>query len=98
MDAPAPSAVAAAQPQDEAMERQDDKLGTAHGAREWSEVTMVDFERATTWPQFVRQIEYDTYDHLVASGVISPREEQRPRPFPSNPDGAGFVPDPPGGP
>jgi hypothetical protein len=77
--------------------RQDEKLGTAHGAREWSVVTMVDFERATPYPQRIRQIEYDTYDNLVASGVIpsSANGEQRPRPFPSNPDGARFVPDPP---
>jgi hypothetical protein len=78
-------------------EPRDERLGTAHGAREWSVVTMVDFERATSYPQFVRQIEYDTHDHLVASGVIpSWRPEQhQPRPFPSNSDDQGFVPDPP---
>jgi hypothetical protein len=72
-------------------------LGTAHGAREWSQVRTVRFERATPYPQSVRQIEYDTYAHLVALGVI-PRwryQEHRPRPFPLNPDGQGFVPDPP---
>ena len=31
-------------------ERRDEKLGTAHGAREWSAVTTVDFERATSYP------------------------------------------------
>jgi hypothetical protein len=77
--------------------RQDEKLGTAHGAREWSVVNMVSFERATPYPQSVRQIEYDTFDNLVASGVIrlSSNTGHRPRPFPSNPDEAGFVPDPP---
>ena len=81
-------------------ERRNDKLGTAHGAREWSVVTTVPFERATSYPQIVQQIEYDTYDNLVASGVIPPAWSpgHRPRPFPSNPDGAGYVPDPPGGP
>jgi hypothetical protein len=80
-----------------AAERKDEKLGTAHGAREWSVVRDVGFERATTWPQFVRQIEYDTYANLVASGVIhpSPYSGHSPTPFPSNSDGARFVPDPP---
>jgi hypothetical protein len=80
-------------------ERRDDKLGTAHGAREWSVSTVVPFERATTHPQFVRQIEYDTHDNLVARGVIpSWDKEHRLRPFPSNSDEEGYVPDPPGGP
>ena len=56
----------------------------------------VPFERATSYPQFVRQIEYDTYANLVASGVIHPEPgPTHPRPFPAKPDGAGFVPDPP---
>ena len=78
-------------------QRTDEKLGTAHGAREWSVMNIVTFERATPSPQWVRRIEYDTYDNLVASGVIppSPYAERQPRPFPSSPDGAGFVPDPP---
>ena len=76
--------------------QQDERLGTAHGAREWSVTRIVPFERATSYPQFTSQIEYDTYDHLVASGVIPTWRygERRPRPFPTNPDG-GFVPDPP---
>lgn len=79
--------------------RVEEKLGTAHGAREYSAVTSVAFERATTYPQLVRRIEYDTYDNLVAAGVIRPWRPQpgRPRPFPSSGDGAGYVPDPPGG-
>ena len=80
-------------------ERRDERLGTAHGAREWSVITEVSFVRATDYPQFVSQIEYDSYDNLVASGVI-PRAwnaGHRPRPFPRHPDGEGFVPDPPGG-
>jgi hypothetical protein len=59
---------------------------------------MVSFERATPYPQSIRQIEYDTYANLVARGVIPPwahAEPHRPRPFPSNPNGQGFVPDPP---
>lgn len=78
--------------------RPDEKLGTAHGAREWSVVSTTTFERATSYPQSVRQIEYDTYANLVARGVIPPpdRQPHRPRPFPLSPGGEGFVPDPPG--
>jgi hypothetical protein len=76
----------------------DEKLGTAHGAREWSVVNITSFERATSYPQSIRQIQSDTYANLVACGVIPvPRREDRPpRPFPMNPDGYGYVPDPPG--
>jgi hypothetical protein len=81
-------------------ERRAEKLGTAHGAREWSVTTIVDFERATSYPQLVRRIEYDTHDDLVANGVIRPSWDagHRPRPFPSNGDGAEYAPDPPGRP
>ena len=67
--------------------------GTAHGAREYSVSTVVPFERATSYPQQVQRIEYDTYANLVAGGVIRPawRPDRQPRPFP----GAGYVPDPP---
>jgi hypothetical protein len=85
-----PAPVAAAEPRDE-------KLGTGHGAREWSPIHFVDFERATAYPQSLSQVEYDTYANLVASGVIRPagEGERRPRPFPAPPSGEGFVPDPP---
>jgi hypothetical protein len=75
----------------------DEKLGTAHGAREWSLTTHVSFVRATPYPQLVRQIEYDTYANLVAGGVVprDRRDEHRPRAFPSQPRGGGYVPDPP---
>jgi len=93
-----PARSARAAPSAEAA-RRSERLGTGHGAREWSVVTTVPFERATAYPQFVRRIEYDSYDNLVASGVI-PRVRTappRPRPFPSNPDWNEYVPDPPGG-
>lgn len=79
-----------------ALERPTEKLGTAHGAREWSVSTTVAFERATSTPQFVRQLEYDTFENLVARGVIRPSRDlgNRPRPFPAT--GGGYVPDPPG--
>ena len=78
----------------------DEKLGTAHGAREWSAIQIEPFERATPYPQFTRQIEYDTYANLVAAGVIRPYADARrhPQPFPSNPDGGPYVPDPPSDP
>jgi hypothetical protein len=97
---PPPAAALAAPPPTSTVtaERRDDRLGTAHGPRERSVITEEPFERATTYPQIVRQIEYDTYDHLVASGIIPAEDDHRPRPFPAYPDGERFVPDPPGGP
>jgi hypothetical protein len=99
---PAPAAAppaAKAAPADAlaAAERRSEKLGTGHGAREWSVVYSVPFERATSYPQLIRRIEYDTHENLVASGVIRPSWEpgRRPRPFPSN---GGYAPDPPGRP
>jgi hypothetical protein len=84
----------AAEPRDE---HRDDKLGTGHGQRELSEMVIEPFERATSYPQFTQEIAYDTRDNLVAMGVIPSWRygERRPQPFPSNPGGAGFVPDPP---
>lgn len=82
---------------DSKSEGQGEKLGTAHGAREWSAVRTVAFARATPYPQWVRQIEYDSYDNLVARGVIphGQGDGRRPRAFPSQPYGEGYVPDPP---
>ena len=78
-------------------QRREERLGTAHGAREWSAVTEVAFQRATLQPALVRRIEYDTHRNLVAAGVI-PRpnvpDRGRPHPFPA---GGGYVPDPPAG-
>jgi hypothetical protein len=95
--APPPPSAARSAPVE--LERRSEKLGTAHGAREWSEVTTVSFERATPYPQLVRRIEYDSRANLVANGVIAPPArvpDRRPRPFPSSPGGGGYVPDPPG--
>ncbi len=94
----APSATAGASASAE-LARRSERLGTGHGAREWSAVTTVPFQRATSQPQFVRRIEYDSYDNLVANGVIPRRPPvlAHPRPFPSSPHWNGYVPDPPGG-
>ena len=70
------------------------RLGTGHGQREWSVSHRTGFERASTVPEQVSQLEYDSHERLVAAGVIPDTTAYaRPRPFPSNQ--AGFVPDPP---
>jgi hypothetical protein len=69
----------------------DSKLGTGHGERMTSVVHTTEFRRAGTQPGEIISIQYDTYAHLVARGVI-PRSDNRapaPLPFPG-----GFVPDP----
>jgi len=97
---PPPPALAARSVQETVVvpaERRAEKLGTAHGALEQSVTTMVPFDRATAYPQFLSRIEYDTYENLVAAGVIAccRPPDHRPRPFPANPGANGFVPDPP---
>ena len=76
--------------------RQGEKLGTAHGQLEWSVSNIVQFRRATRQPQFVQQIEYDSYLNLVAAGVIPgfTSNDGHPRSFPSAQEPS-FVPDPP---
>jgi hypothetical protein len=70
------------------------RLGTGHGQREWSVSRRTGFERATSSPEQVTQLEYDSHERLVAAGIIADSTAYvRPRPFPSNQ--AGFVPDPP---
>ncbi|MFX6803885.1 hypothetical protein ABTH20_20725, partial [Acinetobacter baumannii] len=62
-----------------------------HGERIDSSVRTTDFRRANSRPDEIISIQYDTYAHLVARGII-PREhhpEITPNPFPG-----GFVPDP----
>ena len=65
-------------------------LGTGHGRREASYVQNVAFERATVMPVETITLYYDSYQNLLARGVI--REPvpvaPLPRAFP------GFVPDP----
>jgi len=67
------------------------ELGTGHGQREWSQVGSTEFERRSSRPDEVVELQYDTYEHLVDRGVIrQPRQwpREQPRAF------AGFVPDP----
>jgi len=69
----------------------DERLGTGHGAREYSHIDTTTFERATSWPAEQVAIYYDSYRNLVAQGIIErPIARRDPEPFPN-----GFVPDPP---
>lgn len=72
------------------------KLGAGHGQRETSYVERTDFERAQNAPNEVIRIRYDSFDNLVAMGVIRRSRPVSPRPeaFPDTPF-ARYVPDPP---
>lgn len=67
-------------------------LGTAHGDRETSVVSYTDFQRASSTPDEVITLYYDTRERLIAQGVIPNTYlpiTTRPNPFPDH-----FVPDP----
>lgn len=76
------------------MPKPEESLGTGHGARESSYASYTTFERASSSPDEVDSIWYDSYRNLVARGVIpTPRPiAVEPQPFPNS----GFVPDPAG--
>jgi hypothetical protein len=71
------------------------RLGTGHGQREQSWVEQVEFEREGPSPNEVVRIRYDSYDNLVASGVIRRPLVRRgsPEAFPGE-TVVGYVPDP----
>jgi hypothetical protein len=72
------------------------KLGTGHGARETSYVQNTTFDRLSSTPNEVIKIRYDSYENLVAMGVVPSRPWQSaPNPFPDS--APRYVPDPPGG-
>lgn len=81
--APAPAA--------KALASEGGPIGTGHGPRETSVVSYTDFERASTTPDDVITLYYDTRERLIAQGVIPMPEHlpTRPDPFPGH-----FVPDP----
>jgi hypothetical protein len=64
-------------------------LGTGHGRSEASRVSYTNFERATPNPDEVIAIRYDSYNNLVALGVIRAPRVASPSPFPGQ-----FAPDP----
>jgi hypothetical protein len=71
------------------------KLGTGHGDREVSYVNHTEFARMQPQPNEVIRIRYDSFENLVAMGII-----ERPHPLPgTNPFPASaeeqYVPDPP---
>ena len=97
--APPPSAAPYAQ-QSESFRRQEKSLGTGHGRPEQSQTRYTDFQRASSQPDRVITIYYDTYSNLLAMGVPVWRDDDgyagrnpHPRPFPRDPT-YGFVPDP----
>ncbi len=68
------------------------KLGTGHGARERSVVGTTSFERASSEPDEVITLYYDSRPNLIAQGVLPDHyriARHRPQPFPG-----GFVPNP----
>ena len=97
--APAPAAPAAQSSSEKAARDRAEfargRLGTAHGEREYSQVSHTSFERASSTPDEVVSIQYDRYENLLAAGVIVPRRWDRPRPFPGSRDSSPYVPDPP---
>ena len=71
--------------------RDEKKLGTGHGEREYSPTTQTAFERASERPDEIVQLRYDSVENLIALGVLRPtRVPTAPEPFPA------FVPDPKG--
>jgi hypothetical protein len=75
-----------------------EKLGTGHGAREASYVQNTQFDRLSSTPNEIIKIRYDSFENLVAMGVVPSRPAWRPGPNPF-PDSISprYVPDPPGG-
>jgi hypothetical protein len=73
------------------------KLGTGHGARETSYVRDTTFDRLSSTPNEVIKIRYDSYENLVAMGVVPSHPWQSaPNAFPDSAIPR-YVPDPPGG-
>lgn len=68
------------------------KLGTGHGASEWSPIAHTAFERRSSRPDQVLEIQYDSQANLMAAGIMPRPMAQLPRSFPNS---GGYVPDPP---
>src|SRR5207244_10642813 len=72
------------------------KLGTGHGAAEWSPIRHTGFQRRTSQPEQLLEIQYDSQANLMAAGIM-PRPlaalPALPRSFPNS--SGGYVPDPP---
>jgi hypothetical protein len=72
------------------------KLGTGHGEREYSFASDTEFHRQQPEPNQVIRIRYDSYENLIAMGVIRRWRPTgaAPNPFPGSRQ-RDFVPDPP---
>ncbi|WP_371180572.1 hypothetical protein [Xanthomonas sacchari] len=78
-----------------AAERVQQRLGTGHGAREWSPSRVTEFQRASDVPMQRTALRYDSRARLIARGVLPrtpspPRVAIAPDAFPGD-----YVPDPP---
>jgi hypothetical protein len=71
------------------------KLGTGHGARETSYVKNTTFDRQSSTPNEIVKIRYDSFENLVAMGVIRSRPAWPPTPNPFPDSMPRYVPDPP---
>jgi hypothetical protein len=73
------------------------KLGTGHGEREYSYVNHTEFLRMQDHPNEVIRIRYDSFDNLLALGIVKRPRPAAPwaNPFPASPEQQ-YVPDPPG--
>lgn len=83
---------AARVPSESMAESRAESLGTGHGRSEASLVSYTDFERASSAPDEVIVIYYDSRKNLLAQGIIPAAhyaDRRRPSPFPGT-----FVPDP----
>ena len=67
----------------------EEKLGTGHGERIHAPTHSTEFRRASSTPNEIITIYYDSRQSLSAQGII-PRYSRMPQPFPNG----GFVPDP----
>jgi hypothetical protein len=74
-----------------------ERLGTGHGEREYSYVVDTEFHRAQPQPNEIIRIRYDSFENLVAMGIVrGPRPAPHaPDPFPGS-EQRRFVPDPSG--
>ena len=79
---------AARQPAASPQQPVEKSLGTGHGISEHAPVRYTNFERASSAPEEVISIYYDSYRNLQAQGVIRSPGIARPVPFPGQ-----FVPD-----
>lgn len=76
----------------DSLAKAEESLGTGHGHRVASQATYTNFERATSRPQEIDAIWYDSYRNLASHGIIQPVRPIAavPQPFPNQ-----FVADPP---